>query len=221
MGGRYGSALHGIQHVFHLLVYLGFTGILIFKLQLHLRTIEAGSQLQNAPAVLGTVDGTPVLTVPIAVVQAAHWLSLIEEGQSHVIAVTAVEHSLQVAQRLVYLLLAPVGQHVLLASLVFTGHRVGVLQSLDQGECPVVVAQYVVHLAFLLSTEGRFHHVDGLKPAGLENLLYFRLLDPAHHVGLRFTLQHPLLRVSQRSLRVGANLLRKLRALVNPTVYII
>ena len=208
----------GIEHHLDLGVDLGLTGIFVLILQLHLSTIVARSQFEHTPAVLRTVDSTPGLTIPVLVIDTIDGLVLIGNGQTDVVALTTVADYLQVVEGIVHLLLTPVGQHVLLTILIGIGHLIGILQRLEQRQRPVVVAQHVVYLTLTLCTHCRLNEVDGLTLARLEDLLNLRLLNPAHHIGVGLVLQHLLLGIGQRGLRIGVHSLRELRLLVQLAV---
>ena len=102
-----------------------------------------------------------------------------------------------------------------LAILIGIGHLIRILQTLQQRQRPVEVTQYIIHLAFRLCAKGRLHHIDGLTLAGLEDFFYLTNLDPAYNMNIiGFVLQHLLLRIGQRGLRIGIDGVGKLRLLV-------
>ena len=201
---RHGSTFHGIEHHLDFIVNLGLTGIFVLILHLHLRAIEARSQFQDTPAILGTIDSTPRLSVPELIIDTIDGFSLIGDGQTDIIAFAAVVDGLQLVEGIVNLLLTPVGADVLLAVLVGISHLIGILQRLQQRQGPVVVAQHIVYLTLLLCTHSGLNQVERLTLTRFEYLLNLRLLDPAHHIGIGLILQHLLLGVGQRGLRIGA-----------------
>ena len=85
-------------------------------------------------------------------------------------------------------------------------HLGGVLEGLQQGISPVIIAQGVVRLALGLALDGVGQVLLDFVLAGLEDPVDFGTADPAHDVGVRLVGEDLALGVGQRRIGEGADL---------------
>ena len=203
IGLAHDLSAHHVEHRLHLFVDMSLAAVFVFILQLIFGAPVATGQLQDARTVLGAVDGTPVASVEIGVVDTVHGLSLVGEGEVYIVALAAHHTHLQVVENLVHLLRNPHQQQMVLTVVVFIVGIVGILQRVHQRQRPIVVAQGIVGLARFLGTQGRLHHVDSLVLTLQEDEVQLRLLHIAAHDGIGLVLDGQSLGIGQRTLRIG------------------
>ena len=176
----------GIKYLSHhlqlaVLTHLSCELVLILNLQLVGRS--AWMQVDLRQTVLGRVNETVVHTVHKAEVQTGNRLALIGDEQVDHVLLHLGNLGFDTNQNAVYLLRDPYGERLLNTVLIYL-HGIGVLQTLQQAEGPVVVTQGIVDTSLALSVLSSVDITQYTVLALLEHFLQFVFVDIANHISL-------------------------------------
>ena len=176
----------GVEHLgYHLklTVLTHLTGKLVFVFELKLISRCAWVKLNLREAILGRVDKRVVHTIHETEIETGNRFALVADKKIDNILLDLSNLSLDTSKNAVYLLRDPYCKS-LLDTILIDLYSIGVLQALEQTQCPIVVTQGIINTALALSILSSVDITQDTILTLLEYLLEFVFVNIAHHICL-------------------------------------